>query len=542
MPEVIALRGRSALSSFRIAKLLAALSATRPGHSIRALTARYWHFVEVERPLDAREHATLLRLLTYGPVDAGDREDNISLLVVPRLGTISPWSSKATDIARNCALHAVRRIERGTVFDVSTRDGGPPTEADVAPLLPLVHDRMTETVLRDMEEARALFAHVAPRPLTTIPLRESGPAALSAANDAFGLALSDDEIDYLANAFERLQRDPTDVELTMFAQANSEHCRHKIFNAAWTIDGEPQRQSLFTMIRATHAASPRGTLVAYSDNSSVIEGAVVERFYANADGRYEAHREPANILMKVETHNHPTAIAPFPGAATGAGGEIRDEGATGTGAKPKAGLVGYTTSHLRIPSLPQPWETDYGKPDRVASALSIMQDGPIGAAAFNNEFGRPNLAGYFRTFELEVAGSMRGYHKPIMIAGGVGNISAANTHKRQLNDGALLIQLGGPGMLIGMGGGAASSMATGANTADLDFDSVQRGNAEIERRAQEVIDRCWQLGARNPILSIHDVGAGGLSNALPELVHGGGAGGTFDMRAIPSEEPGMAPR
>ena len=542
MPEVIALRGRSALSSFRIAKLLAALSAIRPGHSIRALTARYWHFVEVDRPLDAREHGTLQHLLTYGPVDEADSDNNVSLLVVPRLGTISPWSSKATDIARNCALDAVRRIERGTAFDVGTQDGGPPGEADFAALLPLVHDRMTETVLRETDEARALFAHVAPRPLVTIPLRESGPAALRAANDALGLALSDDEIDYLANAFERLQRDPTDVELTMFAQANSEHCRHKIFNAAWTIDGEAQRQSLFAMIRATHAASPRGTLVAYSDNSSVIEGATVERFYANADGRYEAHREPAHILMKVETHNHPTAIAPFPGAATGAGGEIRDEGATGTGAKPKAGLVGYTTSHLRIPSLPQPWEIDYGKPERVASALSIMQDGPIGAAAFNNEFGRPNLAGYFRTFELEVAGAMRGYHKPIMIAGGVGNISAANTHKRPLDAGALLIQLGGPGMLIGMGGGAASSMATGVNTADLDFDSVQRSNAEMERRAQEVIDRCWQLGELNPILSIHDVGAGGLSNALPELIHGGGVGGLIELRAVPSEEPGMTPR
>ena len=542
MPEVIALRGRSALSSFRIAKLLGSLSAIRPGHAVAALSARYWHFVEVERPLDEREQATLTRLLTYGPLDASDAAADTSLLVVPRLGTISPWSSKATDIAHNCALAAVRRIERGVAFDVATRDRMPLGEPDRAGLLPLVHDRMTETVLADVEDARALFAHVAPRPFATIPLQAQGSAALRAANDTLGLALSDDEIDYVAHAFERLRRDPTDVELTMFAQANSEHCRHKIFNAAWTLDGEAQPQSLFAMIRATHAASPRGTLVAYSDNSSVIEGAVVERFYAGSDGRYEAHRQAAHILMKVETHNHPTAIAPFPGAATGAGGEIRDEGATGRGAKPKAGLVGYTTSHLRIASLPQPWESEYGKPDRVASALSIMQEGPIGAAAFNNEFGRPNLAGYFRTFELEVAGEMRGYHKPIMIAGGVGNIGAAHTHKRPLTDGTLLIQLGGPGMLIGMGGGAASSMATGVNTADLDFDSVQRGNAEMERRAQEVIDRCWQLGDRNPILSIHDVGAGGLSNALPELIHGGGVGGTIALRALPSEEPGMTPR
>jgi phosphoribosylformylglycinamidine synthase len=542
VPEVIALRGRSARSSFRIAKLLGSLSAIRPDHAITALSARYWHFVEVERPLDAREHATLTRLLTYGPLDASDASADASLLVVPRLGTISPWSSKATDIARNCALAAVRRIERGIAFDVSTRDRAPIEAADREALLPLVHDRMTETVLNGVDDAQALFAHVAPRPFRSIPLRTQGPAALRTANDAMGLALSDDEIDYLAHAFERQRRDPTDVELTMFAQANSEHCRHKIFNAAWTIDGEAQPQSLFAMIRATHAASPRGTLVAYSDNSSVIEGGVVERFYAGADGRYAAHREAAHILMKVETHNHPTAIAPFPGAATGAGGEIRDEGATGTGAKPKAGLVGYTTSHLRIASLPQPWETDYGKPDRVASALSIMQEGPIGAAAFNNEFGRPNLAGYFRTFELEVAGEMRGYHKPIMIAGGVGNIAGAHTHKRSLAEGTLLIQLGGPGMLIGMGGGAASSMATGVNTADLDFDSVQRGNAEMQRRAQEVIDRCWQLGERNPILSIHDVGAGGLSNALPELIHGGGVGGAIELRALPSEESGMTPR
>ena len=561
MPEVLALRGRRALSSFRVAKVLTALTACRPQHSIAALAADYWHFVAIGRPLTQVERSTLERLLTYGPHDDSDAADRVDLLVVPRFGTISSWSSKATDIAHNCGLGAVRRIERGVAFRVTTQDGAPLSAADRAALLPLVHDRMTEAVIDDTGGARALFAHVAPRPLAAIPLRAQGRRALESADAALGLALTPDEIDYLADAFTRLGRDPTDVELTMFAQANSEHCRHKIFNATWRIDGEAQPRSLFEMIRATHAAHPQGTLVAYADNASVIEGGIAERFYRNADdSRYAAHREATHVLMKVETHNHPTAIAPFPGAATGAGGEIRDEGATGRGAKPKAGLVGYTVSHLRIPALPQPWEgvgdgrsdvlasgeaarrPGYSKPERIAAPLAIMQEGPIGCASFNNEFGRPNLGGYFRTFELEVAGVMRGYHKPIMIAGGVGNIAHAHTRKRPLAGGTLLIQLGGPGMLIGLGGGAASSMATGVNAADLDFDSVQRGNAEMERRAQEVIDRCWEAGDANPILSIHDVGAGGLSNALPELMHGGGAGGAIDLRAVPSEEPGMTPR
>ena len=542
MPEVLALPGGAALSRFRLAKLLAALSAARPQHAITGLAARYWHFVEIARPLGDAERATLERLLTYGPADRGGGARGAALLVVPRLGTISPWSSKATDIARNCGLDAVKRIERGIAFEPSTGGGRALSGDDRAALLPLIHDRMTETVLTDVADGKRLFVHVPPRPLATIPLRAQGRAAIVAANEMLGLALASDEIDYLVDAFGRLGRDPTDVELTMFAQANSEHCRHKIFNATWRIDGEAQPQSLFAMIRATHAAHPRGTLVAYADNASVIEGGASARFHPGADGRYAAHAELTHVLMKVETHNHPTAIAPFPGAATGAGGEIRDEGATGTGAKPKAGLVGYTTSHLRIPALPQPWERPYGKPERIASALAIMQEGPIGAASFNNEFGRPNLAGYFRTFEMDVAGAVRGYHKPIMIAGGVGNIAAGHTRKKPLGPGTLLVQLGGPGMLIGMGGGAASSMATGVNAADLDFDSVQRGNAEMERRAQEVIDRCWQLGSDNPILSIHDVGAGGLSNALPELMHAGGAGGAIELRAIPSEEPGMTPR
>jgi phosphoribosylformylglycinamidine synthase len=546
VPEVLALRGRAALSPFRVAKLLEALTAVHPQHAVRGLSARYWHFVEIARSLSATERDTLDRLLTYGPVDADDADARgVDLLVVPRFGTISPWSSKATDIARNCGLRAVTRVERGVAFDIAVAARAALTGDDSAALLPLVHDRMTETVVGDIDDARGLFTHVPPRPLTTIPLLAEGRRALEEADATLGLALAPDEIEYLADAFARLRRDPTDVELTMFAQANSEHCRHKIFNASWRIDGEPQAASLFAMIRATHAAHPCGTLVAYADNASVIEGGIAERFYPDREGRYAAHRETTHVVIKVETHNHPTAIAPFPGAATGAGGEIRDEGATGTGARPKAGVVGYTTSHLRIPGLPQPWEAHcatYGKPDRIASALSIMLQGPIGAAAFNNEFGRPNLAGYFRTFEMRVGGEMRGYHKPIMIAGGVGNIAAAHTHKKPLVPGTLLVQLGGPGMLIGLGGGAASSMAAGVNAADLDFDSVQRGNAEMERRAQEVIDRCWQMRDANPILSIHDVGAGGLSNALPELVHGGGAGAVISLRAIPSEEPGMTPR
>ncbi|MDE2208973.1 MAG: phosphoribosylformylglycinamidine synthase [Betaproteobacteria bacterium] len=565
MPEILALRGRAALSPFRIAKLRAALDVAQPGHRIESVSARYWHLAEASRPLRGDERATLERLLAYGPADVGSDGGDGRVFVVPRPGTISPWSSKATDIARNCGLDAVARIERGIAYDIGTIDRTPVAAADRAALLPLVHDRMTEGILDDVDDAKVLFGHVAPRPMAKVALLARGRTALEEANRALGLALTGDEIDYLARAFERLGRDPTDVELMMFAQANSEHCRHKIFNATWRIDGVEAPQSLFAMIRATHAAHPQGTLVAYEDNASVIEGAVVDRFHPDAGGLYAAHRGRVEILMKVETHNHPTAIAPFPGAATGAGGEIRDEGATGRGAKPKAGLVGYTVSDLRIPGLPQPWELPVasspsadgrggieggaraprswiGKPDRIASALSIMTEGPIGAASYNNEFGRPNLGGYFRTLELEVDGQWRGYHKPIMIAGGVGNIADAQVRKHPLAAGMLLIQLGGPGMLIGMGGGAASSMATGANTADLDFDSVQRGNAEIERRAQEVIDRCWQLGATNPIASIHDVGAGGLSNALPELVHGGGVGGSFDLRAVPSEEPGMSPR
>jgi phosphoribosylformylglycinamidine synthase len=567
MPHLLTLRGRRALSPFRISKLMAGFAAVYPGHPITGIAATFWHFVEVERQLSSAEHAILERLLTYGPRDDVDEDDGTMVLVVPRRGTISPWSSKATDIARNCGLDAVRRIERGIGYRLAAVD----RELDAAEhdaLFPLLHDRMTESVLASLDDARSLFAHIAARPMTTIPLRAQGRSAIVRANTDLGLALASDEIEYLEEDFRRAGRDPTDVELMMFAQANSEHCRHKVFNADWIVDGVRQDRSLFAMIRHTHAASPEGTVVAYADNAAVIQGRTVRRFHPDADGRFVAHVEPTDILLKVETHNHPTAIAPFPGAATGSGGEIRDEGATGLGAKPKAGLTGFTVSDLRLPSLPQPWELSFapathshdslwgsdknggpremkywiGKPDRIASALQIMLDGPIGGASFNNEFGRPNLLGYFRTFEQEVAGEVRGYHKPIMIAGGVGNIAASHAHKEPIPEGALLIQFGGPGMLIGMGGGAASSMTTGANAADLDFDSVQRGNAEIQRRAQEVIDRCWQLGAANPILSIHDVGAGGLSNAFPELVQGGGAGARIDLRDVPSEDTGMAPR
>ncbi|MCW5576640.1 MAG: phosphoribosylformylglycinamidine synthase, partial [Burkholderiales bacterium] len=409
-------------------------------------------------------------------------------------------------------------------------------------LLPLIHDRMTESVLGVLDDAEALFRRIEPKPLATVDLLGGGREALARANADMGLALSPDEIDYLLDNFTRIGRNPTDVELMMFAQANSEHCRHKIFNADWIVDGEKQDRSLFGMIRTTHEKHPQGTVVAYSDNSSVIEGAEIERFYPTEDGGYGYRRELTHILMKVETHNHPTAISPFPGASTGAGGEIRDEGATGCGAKPKAGLTGFSVSNLRMPGAEQPWEANpVGKPGRIASALQIMLDGPIGGASFNNEFGRPNLAGYFRSYEQRVGGEVRGYHKPIMIAGGLGNIAARHTAKQALPEGALLIQLGGPGMLIGLGGGAASSMDTGANQEDLDFDSVQRGNPEIERRAQEVIDRCWALGDANPILSIHDVGAGGLSNALPELAHSAQRGARFELRDVPSEEPGMSP-
>ncbi len=534
MSEVLKLRGAAAFSVTRLARLTQTVKGVLPG--LKGLTAEHWYFVELNAPLVAADLERLKDLL--GAYPTAKAPAGALRLVTPRLGTISPWSSKATDIARQCGFAAVTRIERGTAFHIDAK-------GDSAAALPFVHDRMTESVLDGVDAAEALFRHYAPQPLAAVDVVGQGRAALVAANGEMGLALSDDEIDYLVDAFTKAGRNPTDVELMMFAQANSEHCRHKIFNAEWIVDGVRQPHTLFGMIRETHKVSPHGTVVAYSDNAAVLEGATAARFHPGAGGAYAYSEELTHYLAKVETHNHPTAISPFPGAATGSGGEIRDEGATGRGSKPKAGLCGFSVSNLNIPGYVQPWEQPYGKPERIASALDIMIEGPIGAAAFNNEFGRPNLTGTFRTFEQEVAGEVRGYHKPIMIAGGVGNIAARDAHKIEFKAGALLIQLGGPGMLIGLGGGAASSMTTGSNTADLDFASVQRGNPEIQRRAQEVIDRCWQMSWQeggNPILSIHDVGAGGLSNALPELAHGAGCGARFELRRVQTEEPGMSPR
>ncbi len=537
MTEILKLRGAQALSPSRLARTERALSTVLP--KLRAVAAEYWYFVELSAPLAGDELDRLVDLLAARPVTPNPPPGAL-LLVVPRLGTISPWSSKATDIARQCGFDKVVRIERGTAYSLDL--SGALDDARRAAALPLVHDRMTESVLNRLDEAEALFHHYSPQPLSSVDLLAGGRAALEAANGELGLALSDDEIDYLADNFTRMGRNPTDVELMMFAQANSEHCRHKIFNADWVIDGRAMGRSLFGMIKDTHKAHPQGTVVAYSDNASVIEGATVERLYPDADGVFRYRGEETHILAKVETHNHPTAISPFPGASTGAGGEIRDEGATGRGSRPKAGLAGFSVSNLNIPDFVQPWERPYGKPERIASALDIMIEGPLGAAAFNNEFGRPNLTGYFRSFEQAVEGEVRGYHKPIMIAGGLGSIQAQQAHKIRFAPGTLLIQLGGPGMLIGLGGGAASSMATGTNTADLDFASVQRGNPEIQRRCQEVIDACWQRGDANPILAIHDVGAGGLSNAMPELADSAGLGARFELREVHIEEPGMSPR
>jgi len=549
---MIEIPGASAVSEFRIAKLRPALEGRQAG--LGTINARFIHFVDLERALDARESVLLERLLTYGPREAANAESAPGehcgeIVIVPRFGTISPWSSKATDIAHVCGLDAVRRIERGIVWTLCAAT--PLTRAELEILAAPLFDRMTETALFARADAARLFAHEQTRPLRTVSLA-TGRAALVKANTELGLALSDDEIDYLVKNFAALKRDPTDVELMMFAQANSEHCRHKIFNADWIIDGQKQPKSLFAMIRNTHAKNPRGVLSAYRDNASVIEGPVGKRYFPNPENDvYGAVDEPIDILMKVETHNHPTAISPFPGAATGSGGEIRDEGATGRGAKPKAGLTGFSVSHLRIPGFEQPWEKnplskEIGKPDRIVSALDIMIDGPIGGAAFNNEFGRPNICGYFRSFELAAAGDpdsrTRGYHKPIMIAGGMGNVRRKHVEKCEIPVGAKLVVLGGPAMLIGLGGGAASSMGSGASSADLDFASVQRGNPEIQRRAQEVIDRCSARWNLNPILLIHDVGAGGLSNAVPEAVaHTPGRGAVIDLHAIPNDEPGMSP-
>jgi phosphoribosylformylglycinamidine synthase len=532
------LPGAPALSDFRLERLLGTLRDAES--SVQGLTARFVCFVDPERALTVAERLVLDALLET----SGEGTVESDFLVVPRLGTVSPWSSKATDIAHHCGLDgAVRRIERG----ISYRLEAPGLDAHGRRRLAgFLHDRMTETVLFDPAEAERMFVHHEPAPVGVIELGDDASGALRRANAEMGLALSDEEIDYLAEAYGALGRAPTDVELMMFAQANSEHCRHKIFNADWVIDGKAQEKSLFAMIRNTYARSPRGILSAYRDNAAVMEGARGMRFMPDPEtAAYGAEEMDLPIVMKVETHNHPTAISPFPGAATGAGGEIRDEGATGRGSKPKAGLTGFSVSNLRIPGFEQPWETDHGKPGRIESALRIMLDGPIGAAAFNNEFGRPALAGYFRTFEERVPGpggsQLRGYHKPIMIAGGLGSIRPEHVEKNALPEGTPVVVLGGPAMLIGLGGGAASSVASGESAEDLDFASVQRGNPEMERRCQEVIDRCTTMGAANPILSIHDVGAGGLSNAVPEILNDAGRGGAIELRTVPSDEPGMSP-
>ena len=539
---MLVLRGCPALSAFRLAKLEHRLGE-RLGRQV-AVQSEYMHFAGLAEGLTSAERAILDRLLRYGPSPAEQVPPGALVLVVPRPGTISPWSTKATEIAWRCGLSKIERLERGVAFYLSALPGlDEGARADAAWLL---HDRMTQIALSDLDEAQRLFTQAEPRPLLRVDLLGAGRGALEQANAELGLALSDDEIDYLSESFRVLGRNPTDVELMMFAQANSEHCRHKIFNADWVIDGVRQERSLFAMIRASTARSPADILSAYRDNAAVVRGWPGRRFLVEPEThRYVEQAEDIHILMKVETHNHPTAIAPDPGAATGAGGEIRDEGATGVGAKPKAGLTGFSVSNLRIPGAERPWERDFGRPGRIVSALEIMLEGPIGAAAFNNEFGRPNLAGYFRTFEQAVLGpdgpELRGYHKPIMLAGGLGNIRDGHVAKQSFPPGTPLIVLGGPAMLIGLGGGAASSQATGSSAEDLDFASVQRANPEMQRRCQEVIDRCWALGEANPIRFIHDVGAGGLANALPELVHDGGRGGRFALRDVPSADPGLSP-
>ncbi|WP_417775394.1 phosphoribosylformylglycinamidine synthase [Stutzerimonas xanthomarina] len=537
---MLILRGAPALSAFRHGKLLAQLTDKVP--AVRGLYAEFAHFAEVSGTLGADEQQVLARLLKYGPSVPVQEPAGRLFLVIPRFGTISPWSSKASDIARNCGLDKIQRLERGIAYYVE----GELSDADASLVSAVLHDRMTQLVLEQFEGAADLFSHAQPKPLRAIDVLGGGRTALEQANVELGLALAEDEIDYLVTSFNGLGRNPHDIELMMFAQANSEHCRHKIFNASWDIDGENQEKSLFGMIKNTFQMHGEGVLSAYKDNAAVIVGNVAGRFYPDAEtGEYAANQQPVHILMKVETHNHPTAIAPFPGAATGSGGEIRDEGATGRGAKPKAGLTGFTVSNLNIPGFEQPWEVPYGKPERIVTPLDIMIEGPLGGAAFNNEFGRPALNGYFRTFEQTISTprgeEVRGYHKPIMLAGGMGNIREDHVQKAEISVGGKLIVLGGPAMLIGLGGGAASSMATGSSSADLDFASVQRDNPEMERRCQEVIDRCWQLGDKNPIKFIHDVGAGGLSNAFPELVNDGGRGGRFDLRKVPNDEPSMAP-
>ncbi|MBR9910372.1 MAG: phosphoribosylformylglycinamidine synthase [Gammaproteobacteria bacterium] len=536
---MLTLRGAPALSEFGSEKLLRTLQNVDP--TVTAVYAEYVHFAELDGKLTRAEQVLLKQLLVYGPKAKAKKASGELFLVVPRPGTISPWSSKATDIARNAGLQKVQRLERGVAYYVQGGTGVN-SGAGRQRLAAQLHDRMIEAVYSELEAAAQLFRHEQPRPQTDVDILAGGRDALVAANTSLGLALAEDEIDYLLESFQELGRNPVDVELMMFAQANSEHCRHKIFNASWTLDGEEQPHSLFGMIKNTYEQGGDNVLSAYADNASVIAGSKAGRFYPDPVTRsYGYQQEDIHILMKVETHNHPTAIAPFPGAGTGAGGEIRDEGAVGRGSKPKVGLTGFTVSNLQIPDYIQPWEQDYGKPERIVTPLDIMIEGPIGGAAFNNEFGRPNICGYFRSFEMDFDGERRGYHKPIMLAGGYGNIKAEHVAQHEFAPGAKLVALGGPAMLIGLGGGAASSMTSGTSSEDLDFASVQRQNPEIERRCQEVIDQCWQMGEQNPIAFIHDVGAGGFSNAFPELAKDGGCGAYFELRNINNDEPGMSP-
>jgi len=540
---MLRLRGSQAYSNFRIQKLLSDVQAVLP--NVRSIDTEYQHLVTVcndEQKLDDTELAKLKRLLSYGPKMHEVEHQGQRLFVLPRFGTISPWSTKASDIVAHCGLTKIARVERGIGFYINASSELDPQA--LALISELIHDPMTESVVSDIAEAQALFRDDPPKPLFEVPLLSQGVEALEAANVELGLALSADEIEYLVAQYNTLEKNPTDVELMMFAQVNSEHCRHKIFNADWIVDGQSKEHSLFRMIRETHMQNSKGTLVAYSDNSSVLVGSKGERFFANPNSNeYQGHSENIHILCKVETHNHPTAISPFPGAATGSGGEIRDEGATGRGSKPKAGLTGYSVSNLRLPQAPRAWEGAETKPSRIASPLQIMLEGPIGGASFNNEFGRPNIAGYFRTYEQAIANEndVRGYHKPIMLAGGLGNIREQHVEKNIIPDGSYIVVLGGPAMLIGLGGGAASSVASGQSSEKLDFASVQRGNPEMERRCQEVIDSCWAMDDQNPIISIHDIGAGGLCNALPELIGDAGRGGRFNLRDVLNDELGMSP-
>jgi phosphoribosylformylglycinamidine synthase len=530
-------QGSAAFSPFRLETLAQTLSARLPGVPVPSVQAAFLYVLETERPLTPEELRRSDALLgAHGAAVA-----SCGFFVAPRQGTLSPWCSKATDIFRNCGLGVVRRVERAVHFVVTAPNGSLLPTPTLAPAFDTLHDRMTQGVYPDAAALEALCAHARPAAGRTFDVLAEGREALSRANRDMGLALSDDEIDYLLEAYTAAGRNPTDTELVMFGQVNSEHCRHKIFNARWIVDGAPSDETLFGMVKTTHAANPQGTLVAYKDNAGVLEGFAADAFRPDAE-THAYHFEPdqLDLIIKVETHNHPTAISPDPGAATGVGGEIRDEAATGTGSKTKAGLAGFMVSHLHLPELPQPWELPRTSfPARLASPLSIMLEGPIGGAAFGNEFGRPQLCGFFRTFEQTVDGIARGYHKPIMLAGGLGNIRRMLVEKKPIPPGALVVQLGGPALRIGLGGGAASSLASGSNAEDLDFDSVQRANAEMQRRCQEVIDACAALGQRNPILSIHDIGAGGLSNGCPELVEKTGA--TFDLRAIHNQEPSMSP-